>query len=61
MATDLATMVSLGGDESLLLPFERAVLAASAIGGRLYTASVRDAPPAGVAAWFPPGCNPFSR
>lgn len=60
LAIDSATMISLGGDSSLLFAFERAVLAAAAIGGELYTASYEDTAVAGVAAWFPPGQDPFS-
>ncbi|EIN04132.1 hypothetical protein PUNSTDRAFT_128456 [Punctularia strigosozonata HHB-11173 SS5] len=45
----------IGGDQTLNFDFQRATIAATAIGGQLWFASYGDVDIAGVAAWFPPG------
>jgi hypothetical protein len=48
------TTAAIGGNQALNYPFQRAFVAAAAIGGVVYVASYDDINIAGVACWFPP-------
>lgn len=50
------TKSAIGGNDSLMFAYHRAIVAAAAIGGEVYFASYGDTETiVGVAAWFPPG------
>ncbi|EPQ55012.1 hypothetical protein GLOTRDRAFT_93592 [Gloeophyllum trabeum ATCC 11539] len=55
MYSDEFTIGVVGGNKDLIFPFERATMAAAAVGGQLWVASYGDTEIAGVAAWYPPG------
>lgn len=52
---DLSAISICGGDQSLIGPMARAMIAAATLGGAIYAATVDNGDVVGYAVWMPPG------